>query len=86
MDRHIQLLHPEVLAANIRVIAMPIKTQRARARADDAARGNVTRDNTTKDDAGNNNAKGAPQVNAETLPEPADIIISVRELLDEIAN
>jgi hypothetical protein len=86
IDRYMQLLRPEVLAANARVITMPIETRRACARADDAARGDITRDDTTKDDAGNDDAKGAPQIDAETLPEPAGIVILVRELPDEIAD
>jgi hypothetical protein len=65
---------------------MPIETRRARARADDAVRGGVIRDNTIKDDAGNNDAKGAPQINAETLLELAGIVILVKELLDEMAD
>jgi hypothetical protein len=65
---------------------MPIETRRAYIRIDDAVRGGVTRDDTAKDDAGNNDARGAPQVNVETLPELVGIVILVRELLDEMAN
>jgi hypothetical protein len=76
-----QLLRLEVLAANARVIAMPIETQRARARADDIVRGDVTSDNTI-----NNDAEGAPQVGAETLPNLVSIVISVGELPDKMAD
>ncbi len=76
MDRHIQLLRPEVLAANARVIAMPIETRRARARAGDTAR----------DDAGEDDVKDVLQADIEVLPDLAGMVTPVGELPDEIAD
>jgi len=67
MDRHIQLLRPEVLAAHTKVYAMPAETREMRAITDSNA-GDVIRTAT------------------DTLREPTDSPIMVRELTDEMAE
>ncbi len=57
MDRHMQLLRPELLAVHTRVIAMPVETRRARARADNAARDDAARDDAIEDDARKDDAR-----------------------------
>ena len=39
LDRHIQLLRPEVLAAHATVYAMPVKTRKTRTETEDATQG-----------------------------------------------
>ena len=39
LDRHIQLLRPEVLAAHATVYAMPVKTQKTRIETEDTTQG-----------------------------------------------
>jgi len=86
MDRHIQLLRPEVLAAHARVIAMPVETRRARARADNAARDDAARDDAIGDDAGKDDAGDIPQADLETPPELESISTIIGELPDEMAD
>jgi len=81
-----QLLRPEVLAAHARVIAMPVETRRARARADNAARDDAARDDAIEDDAGKDDARDIPQAELETPLELESISIIIRELLDEIVD
>jgi hypothetical protein len=86
MDRHMQLLRPELLAAHARVIAMPVETRRARARADNAARDDAARDDAIEDDAGKDDAGDIPQADLETPPELESISTIIGELPDEMAD
>ena len=81
MDRHMQLLRPEVLAAHARVIAMPVETRRTRARAQENIANNDSENNTES-----NNAENALQTATETPQELEGVNTIVGELPDEMAD
>ena len=81
MDRHMQLLRPEVLAAHARVIAMPVETRRTRARAQENIVNNDSENNTES-----NNAENALQTATETPQELEGVNTIVGELPDEMAD
>jgi hypothetical protein len=76
-----QLLRPEVLAAHARVIAMPIKTRRTRARAQENIINNDSENNTES-----NNTENALQTAIETPQELEGVNTIVGELPDEMAD
>jgi len=82
MDRHMQLLRPEVLAAHARVVAMPVETRRAHARANDDARNESTRNEST----GNESAGSVRQTTIEMPQGRVDTSIIIGELPDEILD
>ena len=81
MDRHMQLLRLEVLAVNARVIAMPVETRRARARADD------TRTTTPEMKAPETRVSGTELVDyRRDTTRAGRRKYNIRELLDELAD
>ena len=96
MDRHIQLLRPEVLTAHTKVYAMLAETRETRAVIDGNA-GDVIRTaiDTLREPTDSlimtrtvidSNAGDVIRTAIDTLREPTDSLIMVRELTDEIAE